>query len=285
VLAFLFVDGLGLSADPRSPLRQLELPTLRALTADFSPTAHDAPGVAYRVLDANLGLEGLPQSGTGQTTLLTGTNAAALLGHHQGPHPGRRLQELLREQSLQVWAARQGLKVLHANGYRQEYLERLRGSRRNLFSAFAYAAVAAGLELLPLGDPRAMPPAFWPEPERAGERFADMALEHDLLLLENWSLDYSAHREPERLAERLTELDRFVRGWLEADPEATLLLTADHGNAEEPWHTAHTQNPVPLLALGPGSSTVPAMASLLDVAPWVREVLIAERKARDAVGP
>lgn len=273
MLAFLFVDGLGLSADPRSPLRQLELPTLHALTGGFAPAAHDAPGVAYRVLDANLGLEGLPQSGTGQTTLLTGANASALLGHHQGPHPGSRLQELLREQSLQVWAVRRGLRVLHANGYRREYLERLRGSRRNMFSAFAYAAVAAGLELLPLDDPRAMLPAFWPEPERAGERFAGMAGQNDLLFLENWSLDYSAHREPERLPERFTELERFVRGWLEAAPQATLLLTADHGNAEEPWHGAHTRNPVPLLVLGPKASTVPAMTSLLDVAPWVREVL------------
>ncbi|RIH85168.1 metalloenzyme [Calidithermus roseus] len=270
MLAFLFVDGLGLSADPRSPLRQLELPTLRALTGDFSPAARNAPGVAYRVLDANLGFEGLPQSATGQTTLLTGTNASALLGHHQGPHPGRRLQELLREQSLQVWAARQGLRLLHANGYRQEYLERLRASRRNLFSAFAFAAVAAGLELLPLGDPRTVPPAFWPDPERSGERFAAMAQGHDLVLLENWSLDYSAHREPERLSERFTELDRFVRGWLEAGPEATLLLTADHGNAEEPWHSSHTRNPVPLLVVGPKASTVPPMGSLVDVAPWVR---------------
>jgi 2,3-bisphosphoglycerate-independent phosphoglycerate mutase len=270
VFAFLFVDGLGLSADPRSPLRQLELPTLRALTGDFASVARDAPGVAYRALDANLGFEGLPQSGTGQTTLLTGTNASALLGHHQGPHPGRRLQGLLREQSLQVWAARRGLKVLHANGYRPEYLERLRASRRNLFSAFAFAAVAAGLELLPLDDPRALLPAFWPDPERSGERFAALALEHDLVILENWSLDYSAHREPERLSERFGELDRFVRGWLEAGLEATLLLTADHGNAEEPWHPSHTRNPVPLLVVGPKAATVPPMTSLLDVAPWVQ---------------
>lgn len=273
MLAFLFVDGLGLCADPRSPLRQLELPTLRALTGDFSPLARDAPGLAYRVLDANLGFEGLPQSGTGQTTLLTGTNASALLGHHQGPHPGKRLQGLLREQSLQVWAARRGLRVLHANGYRREYLERLRASRRNLFSAFAFAALAAGLELLPLDDPRAVPPAFWPDPERAGEHLAVLAQEHDLVILENWSLDYSAHREPDRLSERFAELDRFVRGWLEAAPQASLLITADHGNAEEPWHPAHTRNPVPLLVIGPKASTVPPMASLMDVAPWVREVL------------
>ncbi|HEU4740587.1 MAG TPA: metalloenzyme [Meiothermus sp.] len=298
MLAFLFVDGLGLSDDPRSLLQTLELPTLRALTRDFSsqPFAGERTGIAqvtgqagiafgdplgglaalhwaYRVLDATLGVEGLPQSGTGQTTLLTGTNAAEVLGHHQGPHPLSRLQGLLREQSLQVWGTTRGLEVVHANGYRQEYLERTRTSRRNMLSAFAYAARAAGLELRSLEDPLAIAPAFWAEPEKAGERLARLAERHDWVVLENWALDYFAHREPDLLPERFTELDRFLRGWLEANPAATLLLTSDHGNSEEPWHPQHTRNPVPLLVVGPLASTVPPMSSLTDVAPWVRSVL------------
>lgn len=270
VLAFLFVDGLGLSHDPRSAQKRLELPTLSALSGGFSQRPFSQPSLAYRVLDAHLGVEGLPQSGTGQTALLTGQNAAQILGCHQGPHPFSKLQTLLRQDSLQVWAARRGLQVLHANAYRQEYLERVQNSRRNLLSAFGFAAQAARLELLPIDHPHALLPAFWPEPEAAGARFARLAEQHSLTILEYWALDYAAHRLPEKLDERWIELDRFLEGFLNADSAATLILTADHGNAEEPWHTQHTLNPVPLVVYGSLAHLVPAMDSLTDLAPWIK---------------
>lgn len=103
-MLFLFVDGLGLGG----ALEDL-FPFLLAL----APTP----------LDATLGVEGLPQSGTGQTALLTGENAARLLGHHQGPFPSPRLRPLLA-QGLYAWAKGKGLRVLHANGYRPDYLRR-----------------------------------------------------------------------------------------------------------------------------------------------------------------
>lgn len=270
MLAFLFVDGLGLSHDPRSALERLDLPTLRALSSGFSQGPFSRPGLAYRVLDARLGVEGLPQSGTGQTALLTGLNAAQVLGYHQGPHPLSKLQTLLQQDSLQVWATQRGLRVLHANAYRPEYLERVQTSRRNLLSAFGFAARAARLELLPIHHPQALLPAFWPEPEAAGARFAHIAQQHDLTILEYWALDYAAHRMPEKLDERWLELDRFLEGFLNANPNATLVLTADHGNAEEPWHTQHTLNPVPLVVHGPLAARVPAMHSLTDLAPWIK---------------
>ncbi len=273
MLAFLFVDGLGLSHDPRSPLLRLNLPNLRALSGGFSNQSFIRSNLAYRVLDAGLGVEGLPQSGTGQTALLTGLNAAQILGYHQGPHPLSKLQILLRQDSIQVWAARQGSRVLHANGYRQEYLERVMDSRRNLLSAFGFAAKVAELELLPIDHPQALLPAFWPEPQAEGQRFARIAEEHDLTILENWALDYSAHRVQDKLEDRFVELDRFLDGFLNANPQATLILTADHGNAEEPWHTQHTHNPVPLVVYGPLANSVPAMNSLTGLVPWIKQQL------------
>ncbi|WP_369911164.1 metalloenzyme [Meiothermus sp. QL-1] len=272
-MAFLFVDGLGVCEDPASPLHRLKLPTLRGLSRGFSRLPFTTSDHAYRVLDACLGVEGLPQSGTGQTTLLTGINAARLLGRHQGPHPLSRLQALLQSESLQVWAVRQGLRVLHANGYHESYLERTQKSRRNLLSAFGYAARAAGLALLPWEHPLALPPAFWPEPEASGARFARLAQAHHLVILEHWALDHAAHREPERLAERFLELDRFLAGFLAAQGEATLVLTSDHGNAEEPWHPQHTRNPVPLVVSGPLAASLPPMQSLAELAPWLRWAL------------
>ncbi len=273
-VAFLFVDGLGLSADARSPLHAGGLDTLRSLASGFALTPHDAPGAAYRVLDATLGVDGLPQSGTGQTTLLTGVNASALLERHQGPHPGGRLRDLLAEESLHVWATRRGLSVFHANGYRPEYLRRVLNARRNMLSAFAVAARAAGCALLDLADARAHWPGYWSNPADAGQRLAHAAASHHLTVLEHWALDYAGHRERHTLGERLRELDGFVAGYLSAGTATTLVITSDHGNAEEPWHHTHSRNPVPFVAAGPAAASVPAaLDSLTGVAPWLRTVL------------
>lgn len=272
-IAFLFVDGLGLSDDPRSPLRTTPLPTLSALTGGFGAAPQDGLGVAYRALDATLGIEGLPQSATGQTTLLTGVNGAQVLGRHQGPHPGSRMQELLREESLPVWAGRLGLQVLHANGYRPEYLERVLGARRNMLSAFAFAAKAAGQDLLLLDDPRAHRPGRWADPHAAGAALAHTADRHDLTVLEYFMLDYAGHRAHEQVPASLIEIDAFVSGFRSAASDATLVVCSDHGNAEEPWHARHTRNPVPFIACGPAADAVPAMTSIADLSGWLRLVL------------
>lgn len=276
-VTFLFVDGLGISAKAESPLHTEPLATLRRLTGGFSNVPFDAPELAYRVLDATLGIDGLPQSATGQATLLTGVNAAALLERHQGPHPGPRLRALLEAQSLHVWAAAQGLGVFHANGYRPEYLTRVMASRRNMLSAFAIAARAAGCSLLDLADPRAHWPGYWSDPLWAGGALAEASAAHHVTVLEYWALDYAGHRERETIAERLRELDAFVAGYLAAATDTTLVITSDHGNAEEPWHHQHSRNPVPLVVAGPAAASVPAgLDSLVGVTPWLRTVL-AER--------
>ena len=91
----LFIDGVGIGRpDPaRNPLVETE--TLATfLPADWQPLPDggrpaDLPepvrrgalpaGGRFRSTDPSLGIGGLPQSATGQATLLTGVNAAAIL--------------------------------------------------------------------------------------------------------------------------------------------------------------------------------------------------------------
>lgn len=272
MVVFLFVDGLGISLDPRSPLRRLELPTLRSMGGLGLQPARGS-GWSYHLLDATLGLEGLPQSGTGQTSLLIGENAAQLLGQHQGPFPATLLRQRLEQVSLPVWARQHGLRVLHANGYRTEYLQQALASRRNAFSSFAYAARAAQLPLLLLDHPLAVAPAFWEQPYQAGQQLAQRAHTHDLVILEHWALDWSAHRQPQALDQRLVELDQFVGGLISHHPDLTTIITSDHGNAEESWHTQHTRNPVPIWVTGPLAHLVPHWSSLSEIAPWLCQQL------------
>ena len=253
---FLFVDGLGLGE---------ALEDLFPLLLSLNP----------HPLDATLGVEGLPQSGTGQTALLTGVNAARLLGHHQGPFPSPRLRPLLKA-SLYAWAKEEGLALLHANAYRPEYLEKAVRGRRLFLSAFAQSARLAGLPLLPLDHPLALPPGFWEDPYGVGARAAALTRRFDLVILEYWALDLLAHRDPERLPERFRELTLFLRGFLDEGGE--LLLTSDHGNAEEPWHPRHTLNPVPLVYTG--EAPLPPL-DLTGVLPWTQRILTSKYKKSD----
>ena len=50
--------------------------------------------------DANLGVDGLPQSGTGQASLYCGFNAPKFVGKHFGPYPYSTTIPILKKDSL-----------------------------------------------------------------------------------------------------------------------------------------------------------------------------------------
>ena len=96
-------------------------------------------------IDARLGIPGLPQSGTGQTTLLTGINAAKLLGYHHGPWPGPTIRPLLKD-SFPVRLVARGGTVKLLNHYPPRYLEGIARGKIRL-NAIATAATLAGATL------------------------------------------------------------------------------------------------------------------------------------------
>src|SRR5690606_31676055 len=100
----------------------------------------------YRELDATLGHPGLPQSATGQATILTGENGADAMNGHYGPWPGPTLQRLLDAGNLFHDGVRAGGACL-ANAYPRAYFEARRG-RRFRINSLAYAVVTAGVKRL-----------------------------------------------------------------------------------------------------------------------------------------
>ncbi len=242
VAVFFFVDGLGLPPG-ESPLRASPLwPLLEAAVP----------------VSAGLGVPGLPQSATGQTALLTGKNAARSLGHHHGPYPGPRLRALLAEHGLGPRLVRAGRGYLHANGYPARYL-----AARRRRSAFAAMAELAGVPLLLLEDPRAVDPLL-ERPREAAATLAALAGEASLVTFEYWAPDLAGHRAPERLPEVFRRLAACLNALI---PRTDGLLVSDHGNAEDPSHRHHTQNPVPLLAWGGLAGAFAGARSILEVAP------------------
>src|SRR4030065_875774 len=105
-----FVDGLGIGEDDsaKNPF------ALRK--SSFSHFVHEifpkkiADSFYVTGLDANLDVPGLPQSATGQTALLTGINAAQILGRHLNARPNQRLREIIAEHSILKKMTEMGLK-------------------------------------------------------------------------------------------------------------------------------------------------------------------------------
>lgn len=280
-LLFIFVDGVGLGTDDPAvnPFAQASLPNLHALLGGQRMLAGnngpDHPVVetgraSLIALDACLGVEGLPQSATGQAALLTGSNVPARLGYHDGPKPNPAVAEILSAGNLFSTLLAAGLKVGMLNAFPPSYFRGLASGRR-LPGAIAMAARKAGLPLKTQEDlyrGQALSADFtgqgWRDhlglhdapviaPEQAGERLAELAGQHDFSIFEYWLSDIAGHHQNMQEACTLLEtFDRVLGGLLAAwkDEEGLILFTSDHGNLEDLSTRRHTANPVPLLLVG-----------------------------------
>lgn len=300
---FVFVDGVGLGpADPAiNPFVVARLPMLRHLLGGALATIDDAPLHTERAslvgLDASLGVPGLPQSGTGQASLLTGHNAARLFGRHYGPWTPTALRPLVAEESVLARARRAGRRVAFANAYPEEAVrppadgDRRARRRTPLRAGPPLAALGAGLltrhtAALARGDAIAseITNDGWREhlgrlelpvisPQTAGRNLARIAAAHDLTLFAHYSTDTAGHRrEMKDAVLALERVDAFLHGLLEALPRDVLLLVAsDHGNIED-VRTGHTRNPALALVCGPGHVAIAErLRALTDVAGVVLE--------------
>jgi 2,3-bisphosphoglycerate-independent phosphoglycerate mutase len=290
----LFVDGVGLApAGAENPLSTVPMPALAAALGG-ALTAERAGIVgrhrALLAVDATLGVAGLPQSATGQTTLFTGVNAPARLGRHVAAFPGPRLAAILAEHSLLRRAAAAGHAVTFANPFTPRYFEEVEAGRRR-HSATTLAALAGGAPLRGLEDLAAGRACTWDvrrdhfaryapgieaiPAERAGRDLARLGAEHDLVVWETFATDLAGHARAEWTAtDALGRVDGLLAGVMAERPsELTVLLTSDHGNLEESGHRRHTRNPVPLLALGPEAEAFARVSRLDELAPCLLGLL------------
>ncbi len=267
------LDGVGIAHfHDQHPFQNQDTPTLTTL--GISSVQHvSEPEFISHPIDATLGIEGLPQSGTGQTTLLTGVNAAKVMGRHYGPWPGPSLKPML-EQSLPVQLSKAGLTVRLANHYPERYLEAIESGKRKL-NAIAYAMTLAGAKL-----EHGIPPMLT-NPEDAtgttleqvkiwGQEF--MKSDANLIIFDAWWSDHLGHHGSLLEAQdHIARLEAFVTGALEARAEDTLfLVTSDHGNFEDNGIKTHTFAPVPLVAIGHRALEFESVTDLTGVAPALK---------------
>lgn len=295
-----FLDGVGIGAgDPAfNPFAAAQLPRIRALLDGRLPIAEhlDADGriVAERAVlaaaDATLGIEGLPQSGTGQTTLLTGRNGAAEYGRHFGPWVPTPLRPMLAAENLLRRAVDAGRTAAFANAYPLSGAPAdpriFRRPAGPMLAAQSAGALTRGA--VELAEGRAVASSItnerWREhlgsdvpqvtPQDAARTLARIAADADVTLFAHYDTDYTGHRgDLDGAVAALERVDAFLGALADALPPDTLLVvSSDHGNVED-VRGGHTFNPVPVLAVGTGHQSFIDVRSLTNLTPVLLQVL------------
>jgi len=303
-ILFVFLDGVGLGpSGPQNPLSADGDSAFRRLSGGATWTREltetTSPHHLVRPLDATLGLDGLPQSGTGQATLFTGVNCAERVGRHFGPFPHSATHEVLDHDNLfhRVQAlVPNATPAAFANAFPPQFFEASSRrwtvttrccagadvSLRDLDALRAHRAVAADLtaeawrESLHLDvSPRS--------PAHAAEHLFATHRNHAFTLFEYFQTDKVGHGRSELDPDALVaRLDHFFGQLLNLlDPtQDTLLVTSDHGNVEDTRHTQHTRNPVPLLVRGWAAPYFADARDLTDVTPGIVAALRDDNEER-----
>ena len=299
----MFVDGVGAGerAPDRNPLARGDF--LLSQFEDGTGTALPSGG-RVALAGATLGISGRPQSATGQTTILTGENASALLGRHLLGFPNAALRDLLRRRSLFRALAEAGRTAAFANAYPVAYLRALGleaegeaefelGRRRARASATTVAFAAGGGRFRTWPDARAglglthditghRARAHGADvPDRAPAEAAEILLSlsrcHDLTVFEFFETDEAGHaRSMDHALDALGRVDALLHAIVRGlGPDDALVVASDHGNIEDLSTRNHTRAQVPVLGFGRAAAAVGAVADLTHVAPLLLELATA----------
>jgi len=285
---FLFVDGVGLGEnDEYNPLVNNGgyssfhyMTKNQSFDRNFNEIKDNQH--LFKGIDACLGVDGLPQSGTGQATLFSGINASKIVGRHFGPYPHSKTKYLLQEESLFIKLQEIGKSCYFMNAFPKIFFDHAK--KRNRWSCCTLMTRSAGISLNSVEEVKRgkaitaginqeawrdklhidVPRISIPE---AADRVIEMAKVKDFILVEYYLTDKAGHaQEMEYAVTVLNRLNTFISSILEKKNNTdTLLMTSDHGNIENLSVRTHTFNKVPLFVDGPLAEQYSDVRSIQDV--------------------
>ena len=283
-----FIDGLGIGTrGPQNPLDGLA--DAEPLAIFQNEPANTLDGVLVTT-DPRLGIEGRPQSASGQTTILTGVNAPALLGYHKQGFPNAAMREIIAEHSIFLQLKQAGIgPATFANAYTARFFN----ERPRWVSATTAAVEAADLKFRNVDDlknDRAVYQDFTNQfiiergeqiefrtPDRAAEVLAGIVAESRFTLYEYFITDKIGHKQDLEAARTvLQSLAAFIRALLKRIDLAntSVILTSDHGNIEDLSSRNHTLNDVPTIVWGANRERIASrIRNLADITPAIVESL------------
>ncbi|UCE19077.1 MAG: hypothetical protein JSV84_01655 [Gemmatimonadota bacterium] len=287
----IFIDGLGIGEDNShvNPCANNAFTLFNIVKSDI-PKKPLPYGGSMVSIDATLGIEGLPQSATGQTALLTGVNSARILGYHKQGFPNNKLRDILRENSVLKKVVEQEGKAAFLNAFRPRFFQYRIEEIVSKLSVTTVANWVAGLSFFALQDVvdrRALyqdftnidliargfkMPVF--TPHEAGEILASEAQKFDFCLYEYFKTDHAGHSQNmNRATEEIVKLEEFLMSLLSRIDldQNTLIVTSDHGNIEDLSVRTHTKNKVPAMVWGSNVIQAERLHSLTDIVPFILE--------------
>lgn len=306
-LIFLFFDGVGIG-------KKLQSNPFYVAKTDYLPFFNngvlpDSDHTPIKAIDAQLGINGIPMSATGQTSLFTGVNVPAMIYGHRGSFPDKLMRKIIKEKNLFSLLKKNNITPRFINVFPGDaylfspehiaigddgefYLSPLfRDQHKHPISVttcmmitnlmipfdisdiFKEQAIFHDFSNQSLEGKGQNIPRF--TPEKAAEIIYRTSRNYDLLLYEYFLTDFCGHgfdfNEYIELVMQLNRLVKHLISLLDKDND-TLLLTSDHGNLEDCTTQLHTNNPVPLLIWGYGSAGLrDKIESLVDICPAVAD--------------
>ena len=270
----IFIDGVGIGKKDKNynPLFFTELPNLKKLFNGKIPSYRNKylqSDLATLVpADAKLGVEGLPQSGTGQTSIFCGINAPKIIGKHFGPHPYSTLVPVIEQNNIFTVLKSKGKKVGFLNAYPKQFFDYLASGKTRL-TVTTMSCIMSGVKLFSISElekGKALSADItndnWHKlgyniktitPYQAGKRLCKEALNYDFSLYEYFYTDHAGHSQQKEFASSvLINLDGFLGGLCENyDPQKLFVfIISDHGNIEDLSIKTHTLNSVPVILMG-----------------------------------
>lgn len=220
-------------------------------------------------IDANLGVEGLPQSGTGQVSIFCGINAAKKIGFHFGPFPHSETIETIKELNILKEYLKNNKKVFFANAYPKIFFDYIKQGKTRL-SVTTKSCLLNGIKLntsTDLWKAKALTAEITNErwnkrlgyklkilsPKAAAKRLLKLSSNYHFTLYEFFLTDHLGHG---RIADELqtihSNLDNFLSELLKQldYKNTTLIICSDHGNYEDLSIKGHTNNPALFLVAG-----------------------------------
>lgn len=212
-------------------------------------------------VDARLGIEGFPQSGTGQTAIFCGMNAAQFIGKHFGPYPYSTLIPIIRDKNIFQEFLSLDKKAYFVNAYPKRFFEYIKSGRSRL-SVTTLSCKLSGLKLNTSTDVRngrALTAEITNErwniklgynlkvikPQTAARRLLRIAKQNSFTLYEYFLTDHLGHGRYDGDAKELLHiLDEFLFTVIhELKDDISLIICSDHGNIEDISVKTHTLNP------------------------------------------
>ncbi len=289
----IFIDGVGIGEQDYefNPFFKYGFKVFNEI---FKKTPHkqnpylEKDGMFVFPTDARLGVEGLPQSGTGQVSIFCGMNAPQFVGKHFGPFPYSTTIPIIKEQNIFKAYKDLGKSAYFVNAYPKVFFDYLNSGKTRL-STTSLCCRLTEMKLNSVKELRqnkALTAEITNErwnrklkyqlkiisPETAARRLLRIAGKHDFTLYEFFHTDHLGHgRIAEEFESIYNNLDRFLFTILsELKQELTLIICSDHGNFEDLSVKTHTMNPALTVAAGKNAKQFSdSIKDLTDIKPSI----------------